>query len=126
MDYGKFFKDIAPSSYVHEMSFAEAIISNVLKFAHEKNAKAVTRIKVLIGELLLINPEQLKFCFEVASKGTIVENAELEIEIKKVEARCTNCGKVYYGFKDYLCECGGLLEFKDGKEFILEKIAMEV
>ncbi len=108
------------------MSFAEAIISNVLKFAEEKNAKSVSKIKILVGELLMINPEQLKFCFEVASRGTIAENAELEIEIKKAEGVCLSCGKKFVGYKAPLCDCGGFLEFKDGKEFILEKISMEV
>ena len=61
---------------MHELSYAQALLDAVLKLAEENNAKRITSIHLKIGELLLINPEQLKFCFSVISKGTIAENAE--------------------------------------------------
>ncbi len=108
------------------MSYAEAIVRHALEFANEKGAKKVNLIKILVGELLMINPEQLEFCFEVASKGTILEGAKLEIEFVKAKATCTLCGRKFEGVEYPICECGGFLQIEGGKEFILEKIQMEV
>ncbi len=107
------------------MSFAEAIVKHALKFAEEKRAKKVLCVKVSVGELLMINPEQLEFCFRVASKGTMLENAELEVEVKKAEAICVACGKKLDGFS-LICDCGGFVDVKGGKDFILEKVVLEV
>lgn len=107
------------------MGFAEAIVKNVLKFAEEKQAKSVSSVRVRVGELLLINPEQLEFCFTVVSKGTLAEGAKLEIELERAEIRCTICGKEL-SKDEYLCDCGGFAQFKGGKDFILESIVAEV
>ncbi len=107
------------------MSFAEAIIRSVLRFAEEKHAKTITSVRVRIGELLLINPEQLQFCFEVVSKGTIAEGAELEIKVERANIRCLLCGKEL-SKDEMLCECGGFAQVKGGKDFILESVVVEV
>ncbi|AAB89875.1 hydrogenase expression/formation protein (hypA) [Archaeoglobus fulgidus DSM 4304] len=110
---------------MHEMSFAEAIIRNVLRFAEEKQAKTVTSVRVRVGELLLINPEQLQFCFSVASKGTIAEGAKLEISVERADIRCLLCGREL-SKDEMLCECGGFAQVKGGKDFILESVVVEV
>ena len=107
------------------MSFALAILENVLRIAEEKNARKVGRIKVEVGELLLINPEQLEFCFRAISKNTVAENATIEIETVKADVRCMECGREHsdpYG----ICQCGGIISVEGGKEFVLKSISMEV
>ncbi len=107
------------------MSFAISILENVLKVARERNAKIVTKIKMRVGELLLINPEQLEFCFKAISKDTIAENASLELEIAKADIKCIECGKEFPS-PYTICDCGGKVSIEGGKEFILESIEMEV
>ncbi|AGK60287.1 hydrogenase nickel insertion protein HypA [Archaeoglobus sulfaticallidus PM70-1] len=107
------------------MSFASAIVENALKLAEKHNAKKVNSITVIVGELLLINPDQLEFCYSVASKGTILENSKLIIEVSKAEIKCVNCGE-RYDSPIYLCEkCGGFVSVNGGKDMILKKIEME-
>jgi len=110
---------------VHELSYAQALLDAVLKLAEENNAKKVTAIHLKIGELLLINPEQLKFCFSAISKGTIAEDAELVIEFIKPKIVCTQCGKEF-GEVIGICDCGGIVSIEGGKDFILKKVEMEV
>ena len=110
---------------MHEMSFAMALLENALKICEEKKAKRISKIRIEIGELLLINPEQLRFCFEAVSKNTIAENAELEIEFTKARVKCSICGKEYDEIKN-ICECGGFIEVNGGKEMIIKKVEMEV
>ena len=110
---------------MHELSFAQAILDTVLKIAEEKNAKRVITIHIRLGELLLLNPEQLKFCFDVVSRGTIAEGAKLEIEFIKPKIRCTSCGKEFDEVVG-ICDCGGIVSVEGGKDMLLTKIEMEV
>lgn len=101
------------------------IVENALRIAEENKAKKVKSLTVVVGELLLINPDQLEFCFNVASHGTILENSKLNIEVAKADISCVNCGKKYDEVV-YLCdECGGFVSVKGGKEMILSKIEIE-
>lgn len=102
-----------------------ALLENVLNIANEKNARQITKIKIEIGELLLINPEQLKFCFKVVSNRTIAENTELEVELIKPKIKCSVCGKEYREVIG-VCKCGGFVEVDGGKEMIIKKVEMVV
>ena len=110
---------------MHELSFAQAILDTVLKIAEENNAKKVLAIHVKLGELLLINPEQLEFCFDVVSKGTIAEGAKLKIEFVKPKIVCTSCGKEFDEVIG-ICDCGGIVLVEGGKDMLLTKVEMEV
>ena len=50
------------------------------------------KVVVELGELTYLNPEQVKFGFEVLSKDTIAENAEIIFEIIPGKIKCFNCG----------------------------------
>lgn len=107
------------------MSFAVALLENVLNIAEERKAKKITKIRIEIGELLLINFDQLKFCFEAVSNGTIAENADLDVKFIKPKIKCSVCGKEYDEVVG-MCECGGLVEISGGKEMIIKKVEMVV
>lgn len=125
------------------MGYAEAILQHALRIAEEKGAKEIKKIRVAVGKLLLINPEQLKFCFSAIASNTIAESAELEIEFLDAEGRCTSCGKIFQDVDEfashlvaptpistpistYTCSCGGLIEFRGGKDFILRTLSLEL
>jgi len=67
---------------MHEFSIAQSVVQTVLKVAMENNAVQVTEINLEIGELTLLNPEYLKYGIEVASEGTIIEGAKVNITVK--------------------------------------------
>ena len=101
------------------------ILENVLKIADENNARNVKRIRLEVGELLMINPVQLEFCFRAISRNTPAENAVLEINTVKAKILCLKCGKELDSIHA-LCECGGGMDVRGGKEIILKSIEMEV
>ncbi len=78
---------------MHEMGIALEIIDIAINSIPKdlKNSK-VKKINVKLGKLSAVTPENLKFCFDVASKDGILEGAELSLEIVEVTVECRVCG----------------------------------
>lgn len=80
---------------MHELSAATAIVRTVTQAAEGQGIKGIKSIRLEIGDLTLLNPEQLRFCFEIASRDTIAEGAILHIERKPARLECRNCGAAF-------------------------------
>ena len=76
---------------MHELSISQAIADLVVKEADKREAKKVLRIQLEIGELSLLNPEQVEFCLGLALERTCAAEAELRIESVKPEIFCHAC-----------------------------------
>jgi hydrogenase nickel incorporation protein HypA/HybF len=74
---------------VHELSIASAVQDTVIRHAGGRPVKAV---QMTIGRLRQVVPSSLSFYFEIVGRGTITEDARLEIELKDARLRCS-CGK---------------------------------
>jgi len=84
---------------LHEFSVMQSVVDAVLDAARSKAASKVLLVKLRVGELTFLNPEQLKFAFEVLTQGTIAEGAELIIERVKPKVKCIKCsyeGEIVY------------------------------
>lgn len=79
---------------------AERIVRAVLDAATSKKASSIVEINLDVGELTFLGHEQLSFCIQVLSKGTIAENAKVVITTAKVQVHCSKCG--YVGHVEYL------------------------
>lgn len=77
---------------MHELSIATSIFEAVLEVAAKHSAKRVVEVNLEIGELTLLNPDQLSMAFDLLSKGTVAEGSKLNIEVVKARAKCTKCG----------------------------------
>jgi hydrogenase nickel incorporation protein HypA/HybF len=77
---------------VHEFSAACSIVETALDAAQANDAKAVSVVHVEIGEFTFLIPEQLEFNFEIASKNTLLEGAELKMRIIPGRLKCMDCG----------------------------------
>ncbi len=64
---------------MHESHLIEPIIKGISKHAKEEGAKAVTKLRLKIGELQGVKETSFRETFTVLAKGTVLENAELEI-----------------------------------------------
>lgn len=113
---------------MHELSIAEEIKGIVLEKMKEHKKKKVTRVVLIFGELTSIVPQALELAFESVSQGTPMRGAKVKYTIKKIKAKCGNCGKVF-AVKDfnYMCpKCGhGPAEVIQGREMIVKTITME-
>ena len=74
---------------MHELSVVQAIVATAERHA---GGRPVAVVRVRVGRLRQIVPEYLGFYFEVASKETICEGAELEWERVDSRLTCSECG----------------------------------
>lgn len=83
---------------MHEMSVAQALIEAVLDGAAVDGADAlanpgrVLEVHVRVGPMAGIAEPALSFAFEVASRGTIAQEAALIVQRDPVVVRCASCG----------------------------------
>jgi hydrogenase nickel incorporation protein HypA/HybF len=64
---------------MHETHLIEPIIQGIAKHAAEEGAKAVTKVHLKVGQFTGAKAESFTETFKVLAKGTIVENARLEL-----------------------------------------------
>ena len=76
---------------MHEFSVTSQIVQNVLAEAEKRRAKKVTEVHLTIGKLTFLGLEQVRFAYEVLTKGTIMEGSELVIEEQEGVVKCSNC-----------------------------------
>ena len=79
---------------MHEMALAEGILDIVLSYADKNEAKKVTEISVLVGEMTGVVDESLEFCFTSIAKDTKAEGAKLILKRIPLVARCLECGSL--------------------------------
>jgi len=77
-----------------------SIIDSVLAELEKHDVVSVEEVDLVIGELTFLGEEQLRFAFEVLSRGNALENAKLNISQEKIEVGCHACG--YVGPVDYI------------------------
>jgi hydrogenase nickel incorporation protein HypA/HybF len=77
---------------VHELGVASEILEVALSEADRHAAKKVTSIRLRVGVLRAIAPENLSFLFEHLARGTAAEGAHLEIVEEPVRIECGVCG----------------------------------
>jgi len=77
---------------MHEFSISNEIVRNVLDTAKENDGKRVLSIQLEIGELALLNVEQVTFWIQELFKGTVAEGAKVEVKTIKARIQCESCG----------------------------------
>ena len=77
---------------MHEFSAACSIVDTALEAAKNNNASKINVVNIEVGEFTFLIPEQLAFNFEIATKNTIAEGAELRIKNVKGKLLCSDCG----------------------------------
>ena len=111
---------------MHEMGIALQI-ADIAKASipEDMNAPRVERIRLKVGKLSAVIVDNLKFCFEVAAKETVLEGAELVVEEIPVTARCRKC-HVQWTIMEPVFVCrdcsSGDLEILSGRELDIESI----
>jgi hydrogenase nickel incorporation protein HypA/HybF len=108
---------------VHELGIAEEIVAIVA----QRTADArVARIVVEIGRLCAVVPDALRFCFDLATEGTVAEGAKLEIVEIAGRGRCRACGADVVLERPFgRCACGDSdLEWLAGEELRIREVEL--
>jgi hydrogenase nickel incorporation protein HypA/HybF len=65
---------------MHELGIAQAIVEQSVEAARSAGSTRVTAVRVRIGELSGVAEEALRFCWDIATAGTILDAARLDCE----------------------------------------------
>jgi len=89
---------------VHELAIAESVVDTVTQ---RLPGTAITCVHLEIGALSGVVADSLRFCFDLATEGTGLEGARLEITEPPARCRCRSCGAEFEpDFPIVLCPCG--------------------
>lgn len=64
---------------MHETHLIEPIVKGITEHATKEGAKRVSKIRLKVGELTGVKEDSFRQTFSVLSKGTLLENAALEV-----------------------------------------------
>ncbi len=78
---------------MHEMSLCEGILSAIEDAARREGFSEVRRVRVKIGRFAGVEPDALRFGFDVVMRGTLADGAALEIIDLPGRASCFGCGE---------------------------------
>ncbi|MFH0924712.1 MAG: hydrogenase maturation nickel metallochaperone HypA [bacterium] len=113
---------------MHELSIMQSIFEIINTQASLHNFKKINKIKLKIGEIAGVLPDSLLFSFEILSKGTITEGANLEIEEIALTGRCEEC-KSEFRIEDYCYQCPRCKSFKitelTGSELLIDSLEID-
>lgn len=77
---------------MHEFSLAQAIVQTVLQVAQEHGAEAVEEVNLELGELALVNVEQLEWHLRMLTRATLAESARINWRKIGAQVLCPECG----------------------------------
>ena len=113
---------------MHELSITQNILDIVLDKAKAADAKKVTRINLVIGELSGVVSDCVQFYFDFLKKGNAAEEATLDFKLVPIELRCRNCQTVFRpSDSSWTCpNCQGTgIDVIGGQESYIESIEVE-
>lgn len=73
---------------MHEMSLTYSVVEAICTHAA---GRRVTRVNLEVGALTAVVPDAMRFCFDLATEGTVAEGAELHIDMPVGRAHCNTC-----------------------------------
>ncbi|MGK5091929.1 hydrogenase maturation nickel metallochaperone HypA [Deltaproteobacteria bacterium TL4] len=76
---------------MHELSIMNGVLETVLREAEKVKATRVTGIGLKIGERSGVLLEAITFAFDVITRDTIAEGAELKLESMPLMGECPQC-----------------------------------
>lgn len=113
---------------MHETALVSGLIRLLETHAARHGATHISRVRLKVGRLRAVEPQQLRLCFEMFAEGTIAEGAELLIDELGVRGRCRNCAAEFavarYRFVCPSC-AGSDIEVTQGQELYIESFEVD-
>lgn len=112
---------------MHEYSIVQALVDRVAAEARARQATAVHRLSIRIGELSGVEPTLLTTAYETFRERTICEGAALDLQMVAARWECPTCGCVIGRGDSLTCPtCAVPARLVQGDEIMLDRIEMEV
>jgi hydrogenase nickel incorporation protein HypA/HybF len=113
---------------MHEVAIMESALEVVLRTARAQGAHTVHRIVLRIGTLSGVDPESLRFAFDVVTRNTPAAEAMLEIHTVPAAAHCAECNTEFGVSTGFIFSCPRCSRFsgdiRRGRELELARIEM--
>lgn len=113
---------------MHEMALAEGVLRILEDAALREGFRRVRAVHLEIGQLSSVEPESMRFCFEVAARQSIADGARLAVVETPGSAWCIPCSAstAYSAFGEACPRCGGYqLEVTGGTEMRVKELEVE-
>ena len=112
---------------MHELGITQNLLDLALRHAKAADAKRITALHLVIGELSSVVDDSVQFYWDFVSKGTIAERSILHFERIDATLQCQECGHEFPRTAEYACPgCGSSqVAVKSGDEFYLQSIEVE-
>lgn len=85
---------------MHELSLITDVVRMVEQDAAKRGITKVSVVELQVGELSGAFPHALKAAFPIASKGSVLEGAELRIDEVPAKVECKKCGREFAPTKE--------------------------
>jgi len=113
---------------MHELSVTESLLKLALQHAEKANAKRITDLHIIMGDLASMVDDSIQFYWEIIAKDSIAERATLHFHRVPAELQCMTCSEKYHPTdRELICpKCNGVgARIISGEEFFLESIDVE-
>lgn len=110
---------------MHELAITQSMFDIVMQYANRDQAKKVTKINLVIGEMTGVVSDSVQFYLDFLSKGTVAEGAAVSFVNVPAKAKCLACANTFEvkEFQWQCPQCDGIsLEIITGKELFVESI----
>lgn len=110
---------------MHEISLCENIREIIEEQATASGFSKVNCVWLQVGPLSCVEPDALRFGFDVVMRGSVAEGARLDIETPEASAFCLACFEtVAVRHRLDVCpSCGaGELQIKSGEELRIREL----
>ncbi len=113
---------------MHEMALSESVLSMIESSARQQGFSRVIGVHLAVGQLAGVDIDALRFSFDAVTRGTLANDAQLEISPVPGEAWCMPCGcTVQLPSRVEPCpRCGShQLQVTGGDDMLLKSLEVE-
>jgi hydrogenase nickel insertion protein HypA len=77
---------------MHDFTATAQLVESILGTMRQQNAEGVTEVRLVVGELTFLTPEQVRFAFRELARHTPLEGCRLLVRSSPGEVHCSACG----------------------------------
>lgn len=112
---------------MHEIGIVRQILRTVEQFAAENRVSDIREVVVDCGELSLVIPKYLQELYPAVTRGSILQDTKLVINLIPGLAECDDCDEIFrvVEHKGYCPSCGSFAKtILSGKDFTIRQIVV--